>query len=595
MKAEEIAQSNQARRSDNRGSAMLAPPSMPGAVLGSLLFAAALTPSLIPRDHLSQGLLAGLCLFAGYGIGAALAWLWRFLGLPRARQWPRRWSRSLNTALAVVCAVIVVMALAHSAGWQNSVRALMGLPPVDTAHPFIVCTIAFLLFAVLLAGARLVAALARMLDGWMRRYVPARLATLLSIALTAFVVWSLVSDVLARSVFRLLDSSFRTYDALIEPDAPRPMQSDRTGSPTSLVDWNELGRMGRRFVASGPDAGDIAALTGRPAMRPIRVYVGLQSGQTPEERARLALDELKRQGGFDRSVLIVVTPTGTGWVDPSAINSVEYLHDGNIASVAVQYSYLSSPLSLLAQSEYGAETARALFAEVYASWTSLPKDNRPRLYLHGLSLGALNSEKSASVFEMIGDPINGALWSGPPFVTPQWRAISRQRNAGSLLRLPQFRDGRLVRFINQHGFASDSTADEGVQWGPMRLVYLQYASDPIVFFDDRDFYRQPDWMKEPLGPDVSPDLRWHPVVTALQLGLDMLLAAETPAGFGHVYAAEHYIDAWMAVTDVKNWPPPQVDALKLLLARQSACNGHPCEDSGTVEKEGEAAYQGRGG
>ena len=91
------------------------------------------------------------------------------------------------------------------------------------------------------------------------------------------------------------------------------------------------------------------------------------------------------------------------------MSSIEYLGDGDIASVAVQYSYLNSPLSLLFQPEYGAAASRALFAEIYGYWTKLPKDKRPRLYLHGLSLGAMNSEKSAELFEMIGDPIAGKL------------------------------------------------------------------------------------------------------------------------------------------------------------------------------------------
>ena len=73
-----------------------------------------------------------------------------------------------------------------------------------------------------------------------------------------------------------------------------------------------------------------------------------------QARAKLALDELKRQHGFDRSILIMITPTGTGWIDPAAMDSVEYLHDGDVASVAMQYSYLNSPLSLLFQPEYGA-------------------------------------------------------------------------------------------------------------------------------------------------------------------------------------------------------------------------------------------------
>src|SRR5690606_18133074 len=105
----------------------------------------------------------------------------------------------------------------------------------------------------------------------------------------------------------------------------------------------------------------------------------------------------------------------------------------------------------LVQPEYGAEAARALFRVVYEHWTRLPRDRRPRLYLHGLSLGAMNSQRSAQLFEMIGDPIDGAVWSGPPFESALWRSITRNRNPGSPAWRPEFRDGSLVRFMNQDG------------------------------------------------------------------------------------------------------------------------------------------------
>src|SRR5262249_44720829 len=163
----------------------------------------------------------------------------------------------------------------------------------------------------------------------------------------------------------------------------------------------------------------------------------------------------------------------------------------------------NSPLSLLAQAEYGADAARALFAEIYGYWTTLPREKRPRLYLHGLSLGAMNSQLSAEWFETIGDPIAGALWSGPPFKSQLWRAITEGRIVGTPQWLPAFRDSRFARFMNQNG----PTVPADAPWGPMRFVYLQYASDAITFFDYRDLYRRPDWMRPPRGPDVSPDLR----------------------------------------------------------------------------------------
>jgi uncharacterized membrane protein len=416
------------------------------------------------------------------------------------------------------------------------------------------------------------------------RLVPRRLANVVGISAAALLFWSVASGVFFRATLRVLDSSFREYDALIEPERPQPTETERCGSPASLVPWSKLGRAGREFVASGPAAAAISAFTGRPALEPLRVYVGLRAADTVRDRARLALAELKRVGAFERSALIVITPTGTGWIDPAAMEPIEYLLGGDVASVAVQYSYLSSPLSLLVQPEYGTETARALFAEIYGYWTTLPRKHRPRFYLHGLSLGAMNSERSVELFEIIGDPINGALWSGPPFGSRFWRSVTDDRNPGSPAWLPTFRDGRFVRFMNQNGFSVPTQAP----WGPMRVVYLQYASDAVTFFDYRDFYRRPDWLKPPRGPDVSPELRWYPIVTALQLALDMAVATTPPMGHGHVYAPRDYIDAWVAVADVRGWSREAIAALK----RQLSESAEKAMEHGGSE---EGAYSNRGG
>ncbi|MHA6645539.1 alpha/beta hydrolase [Mesorhizobium sp. A623] len=534
-----------------------------GVVLGTLFFAASLTPTLIPRTYLTQGVLAGACFALGYGLGVAARWLWRYMEIPEVQ--PRLRSIA-NTVVSVLCLAIAVVFLWRSAGWQNSIRTLMDMPPVDSSHPLTTCAVALVTFVILLAVARLFAALVRLVVRFSRRYVPRRIANVVGFSVAAVVAWSLASDVLARSVFSLLDSSYSKLDALLEPERPQPADSRKTGSAASLVKWEELGRAGREFLADGPSAAQINSFTGRPAHEPIRVYVGLGAAADPQARAKLALEELKRVGGFDRSLLVILTPTGTGWIDPASMGALEYLRHGDVASVAVQYSYLSSPLSLLAQPEYGSETARALFLEIYNYWTALPRNSRPKLYLHGLSLGAMNSERSASLFEILGDPISGALWSGPPFGSRIWRSATDARNPGSPEWLPVFRDSRLVRFVNQNGPA----VAPDMPWGPMRVVYLQYASDPIVFFDYRDAYRMPDWLKAPRGPDVSPKLSWYPLVTMLQLALDMAVATTTPAGHGHVYAAKDYIEAWSAVIGAQDWSPQALAALKQQLAGQTA-------------------------
>src|SRR5690606_21134095 len=139
---------------------------------------------------------------------------------------------------------------------------------------------------------------------------------------------------------RLADGVFAAVDALIEPKFTPPTGSERTGSPASLIAWEDLGRAGREFVASGPTREGLAAVLGRSALQPLRVYVGLNAAEGEEARARLALRELIRVGAFDRAVLVVAVPTGSGWMDPAATDTVEYLHAGDTAIVAVQYSYL---------------------------------------------------------------------------------------------------------------------------------------------------------------------------------------------------------------------------------------------------------------
>ena len=60
-------------------------------------------------------------------------------------------------------------------------------------------------------------------------------------------------------------------------------------------------------------------------------------------------------------------------------------------------------------------------------------------------------------------------------------------------------------------------------------------------------------MKQSRGLDVAPEIRWMPVVTFVQQICDMMTATTTPRGVGHVYAAAHYLDAWIAVTEPQGW------------------------------------------
>jgi uncharacterized membrane protein len=529
--------------------------SLTGLMLGTLFFAASLTPSLIPRHFVLQGVLSGLSSALGYGIGLLLERTWAYVQLPQPAG---GLARRLKQGVGLTCLVIAVVFLWLADGWQNSVRTALDMPMTTSANPVLVGLLAFLTFWLLTAIARLVRFTFQVISRWLKRRMPERAAYLLGAVIAGLLFWSVLDGVIFRSALHIADSSYRELDARIESDIAAPLDPGKAGSAASLIRWQDMGRRGREFVVTGPSKESIGALLKGPAVEPIRVYAGLNSAETPRDRARLALAELKRVGGFDRSVLVIIIPTGTGWVDPAGSDTVEYMHRGDVASVAVQYSYLSSWLSLWIEPDNGSETALALFDEVYGYWRTLPRETRPRLYLHGLSLGALSSQRSADLFKVIGDPFDGAVWSGTPFQSTMWRTMTASRRPGSPAWLPISGDSSTVRFTNQQNHLNIP----GATWGPMRIVMLQYASDPITFFEPSIFYRQPEWMNAPRGPDVSPAFRWIPIVTALQLGVDIVVSGTVPPGRGHVFSAANYADAWVAVTEPPDWSGEDTAALK---------------------------------
>lgn len=535
--------------------------SPPGLLVGAIFFALSLTPSLLPRTEIVQGVLSGCCFAVGYGFGNLAHWLWNFLGLQVP---PGRVTRALGFLAALVCIVLVLIALWYSNTWQNSVRSVMGMAPVDEFQPLLIAATAFPVALALLVVGKLLVTIIRFVWRWLTPHMPRRAAFLLATVLVALLISILVNNLFLRMALRAADGFYQRLDALEATQAEPPALWHQTGSAQSLIEWDTIGRDSRIYVQSGPRAADIAAITGQPAIEPLRTYVGLRSAPTVQQRAELALAELLRIGAFDRSVLVLVMPVGTGWVDRAAIDTLEYLHHGDVATVAIQYSYLTSVLSLWIEPELGTETAQALFNTVYDHWTTLPPDERPRLYLHGLSLGALASQNSTTVYDVLGDPFHGALWAGPPFSSPIWSRMTANRQPDSPAWLPRFGNSSAIRFMNQSG----TQGWEDLPWGPMRIVFLQYASDPIVFFSFDANRRRPDWFAEPRGPDVSPALNWYPVITFLQLALDAALAQTPPVGYGHVYAPAHYIDAWVEVTQPPGWTPEALEALKAAIDPQ---------------------------
>jgi len=528
-----------------------------GLSVAVVFFAASLTPSLLPRPIILQGLLSGLALAGGYGAGCLLAWLWSYLEIPVIK---KTHLKIYQKTLAVFGLFVLVYSLGRSVVWQNSIREPMGMELINRTNPILILLVALLLFIVIIFISRVLRNFFYYLTEKLDKVIPLRVSRMIGFLLVALFFIFLISDVLGGWIIDSVDSSSKKIDQIIDENINKPVHFLKTGSEHSLVEWESVGRMGKEFVVNGPDQGGIANFWGEEVKEPIRVYVGLRTRETAHERAQLALEELKRVGAFEREILLIASPTGTGWLDPNSVNSFEYIHRGDTAIVAVQYSYLSSGMSVLVAPEKSVISAQLIFDEVYDYWEELPEDERPKLYLHGLSLGAMSSELSPDFYRIVGDPVDGALWVGPPFLSNIWKEVTEKRNPGSSFRLPEFDDGSLVRFRNQF---SKSTNQDG--WGDMRIIYLQHASDPMTFFSKSLWYKKPEWLKEEKGPEVSSELRWYPIVTFLQIGFDLIVSRGTaPIGFGHDFAPASYIDAWAELTSPVDWSEEKANKLKRL-------------------------------
>src|SRR4051795_1311522 len=399
-----------------------------GAVGALLLGCSSLTPSLLPRGWLLQGLITGITAAIGYGAGVTVAWFVRELTdrtpSPAVRR--RAWQ-----VLAVLGALLVLVVLGVGSRGQQQIHSLMGLKSPAGYQSAGIVVVAVLAFALFIALGRLVRRLTRWLARLGGRVLPRRLARPLAVVVSAILVLFLLNGVLFQGLVDAANSTFSVTDSGTEAGAVRPTAPERSGSPDSLVPWDDLGRQGRNFVGMGPTPKELQAFSGRPAQEPVRAYVGLASGSDVADRAALAVRDLERAGGFDRSVLVVVTTTGTGWVDPAASNSLEYEWNGDTAMVAMQYSYLPSWLSFLVDQAKARDAGRALFDAVYGAWSQLPERSRPKLYVFGESLGTFGGEAAFSGLADITNRTDGVLWAGPPNFNTLWRQVVENRDTGS--------------------------------------------------------------------------------------------------------------------------------------------------------------------
>ena len=321
--------------------------------------------------------------------------------------------------------------------------------------------------------------------------------------------------------------------------AQPPTLSEVTGGPGSLIPWTDQTRESRRWLSTTLPAAAIEEVMGEPAKQPIRVYGPLECATTPQDRADLLLAEIDRTRALERSVFVLFSPTGSGYVNYVASETVEYLTRGDCASACIQYSVLPSALSLT-KVGYATEQTRLLVNGIVNRLLAIPADRRPRFLLFGESLGSQVSQEMfrgqwTSGPDGIG--LDAAVWIGTPASTAYRAELWGER---SLADPPGIGPGSfyLPRAIRDWAAMPKGEREQ------VRFLLLQNGADPVPKFAAPMVWKCPDWLgPTPERPPGAPmHTRWLPVVTFVNTFIDLQNAlVPTPGVFqegGHDYRRE---------------------------------------------------------
>ena len=395
------------------------------------------------------------------------------------------------------------------------------------------------------------------------------------------IVGSATHAVWARAMRGIEAGTGKFDDAMDESAAGMWTNSMISGDPDSLVPWNTMGREGRRhavaFVRPAPLSDKPATIRGRawPELSistvmqedakatPIQVFIGLDSASTPAERVELALTEMERTDAWSRSVLMLISPTGTGYVNYVATACVQYLTRGDVASVTLQYSKRPSPLSL-GKVKDAREQNRLLWLRIFQRVRAMPPEQRPKVVLFGESLGALTSQEVLIGWGTLGLQalgIDRALWIGTPEVS-QWMHEVTGKPRPDV-------DKRLVAMVNDYEQFCDLGEERKEH---VRYVLLSHDNDGVTKFGPSLINRRPAWLgpKRPGNAQItgrSPrgipsSMQWRMVTTFYQSLIDMK-NAQIPGAY-RAWAHDYRPDLPDFIRDVfdLDCTPEQLERIK---------------------------------
>ena len=521
-----------------------------GVIAALAMYAVSVAPSLMARSWAWHAVASGVLVSCGYVAGVVIqnvgARVIAMTGLTIHASEPVE--IGFRACVAALFAIWWLYAVIQSYRRARVAVRLVNMPG-ETFGEYLLGTagatvIAWCLIAIV-AGMNRVG---HMLIGALGGYMPHPAAVVGGVVILAAIVFFLTSNVILRGGIgffrhRAEQMNMRTARGIFKPFVP-----ERSASPASPVTWESVGGQGRVFLGRGPSRLDIAQVCGGEAMEPIRVYSGMPTGGAGiEQAAATVVAELRRTGAFDRAVILIAASTGSGWVDEWQVQPLEFLTRGNCATASLQYSYVPSALNWLTGLEPAQEASAALFRAVRAELDTMDEADRPALFVCGESLGAFASQSVFSSVEDALSQVDGALWVGTPAFTPMHTELTSARHRGSPEVAPVVYNGRRVRFVNEPSdLRTDLYGRELGPWGFPRFVYAQHASDPVVWWNRKLLWTQPDWLRERAGRDVSPFVEFTRFVTFIQVLADLPVAGTAPGGHGHTYN-EELIPLWRAI------------------------------------------------
>lgn len=525
-----------------------------GVIMGTIFVCLGFLPSLLPRGWILQGVLAGVLFSSGYGVGLVLSHIVRKFnpGEPDSDR-KTRIKKWMYLALFLVYVVMLILGFK----WQQEVRELVQQPPAHSPSILGITLVAALITGFIILISRWIRSLFHWLGRMIDRYIPAAIAYTAAWLITVVAVIGILNGVILQNAMNVINEAFGVRNGTTDTGIVQPTDPHFSGSPESLIKWDTLGRQGRNFIGRVPTTADLGEFNKTEATQPIRIYSGLESADDTKERADLAVADLKRAGGYEREIIVVVTTTGTGWVDEEGVKPVEYMYNGDSAVVSMQYSYLPSWLSFLVDQQKAKDAGSALYNAVYNEALNIPEDQRPKIVVFGESLGSYGGETAFANEAAFRATSDGAVWAGPPNFNTIRKTATANRDPGSPEILPIYKQGEILRFAAVgKDFESPMTI-----WENPRAVYLQNPSDPIVWWSPHLLYSKPDWLSEPRGHDVSNKVFWLPIITFWNVTGDMVFSTEVPDGHGHKYGRLP-TEAWGVVAPSDGWTEEKTQALK---------------------------------